>query len=142
MTVIPSIEEPKIDKNDKLSVEVSRLENLKKAVQKLESEYSIMFAKVSPRLIKDVLSMQREEPDKIPMFTLEVFTKKAGEVGIDSDTIKEHIWKTAGKMPATYDNGTHYVTNQRLTLETLKRLCNRCITLYHTKGWLVIKRNE
>lgn len=25
-------------------------------------------------------------------------------------------------MPAVYDNGTHYVTNQRLTLETLKRL--------------------
>ena len=25
-------------------------------------------------------------------------------------------------MPAIYDNGTHYVTNQKLTLETLKRL--------------------
>ena len=48
--------------------------------------------------------------------------KKIGEGGIDSNTIREHIWNTTGKMPGIYDNGTHYVTNQRLTLETLKKL--------------------
>jgi hypothetical protein len=122
MTVIPSIKEPKFDKNDKLLEEVSRLEDLKGAVVKLEREYFTMFPKVSPRLIKDVLNMQTQNPNKIPMFTLEVFTKKGGEGGIDCDTIREHIWNTTGKMPAIYDNGTHYVTNQGLTLETLKKL--------------------
>ena len=122
MTVIPSIKEPKSDKNGKLVEEVSRLEDFKGAVVKLESEYFTMFPKVSPRLIKDVLNMQTQNPNKIPMFTLEVFTKKAGEGGIDCDTIREHIWNTTGKMPAIYDNGTHYVTNQGLTLETLKKL--------------------
>ena len=50
-----------------------------------------------------------------------MFTKKVEDGGIDAHTIR-HIWNTTGRMPAIYDNGTHYVTNQRLTLETLKRL--------------------
>src|SRR5215207_5277699 len=121
MAVIPSIEQQK-KRNDKQSEEIGRLEDLKGVVMKLQTEYSTMFPKVSPRLIQEVLSVQRLNPNQIPMFTLEVFTKKGGEGGIDCDTIREHIWNTTGKMPAIYDNGTHYVTNQGLTLETLKKL--------------------
>ena len=101
---------------------MGRLEDLKGVVMKLQTDCSRMFPKVSPRLIQEVLSVQRLNPNQIPMFTLEVITKKAGEGGIDCDTIREYIWNTTGKMPAIYDNGTHYVTNQMLTLETLKRL--------------------
>src|SRR5919107_3553376 len=121
MAVIPSIERQK-ERNDKPSEEMGRLEDLKGVVMKLQTECSTMFQKVSPRLIQEVLSVQRLNPNQIPMFTLEVITKKAGEGGIDCDTIREHIWNTTGKMPAIYGNGTHYVTNQMLTLETLKRL--------------------
>ena len=124
MAVIPSIEEEKISNNDndKLSEEVSQLGELKMSVMKLEKGYSKMFPKVSPKLIKDLIIRQMQFPNKLPVFTLEVFTKKVGEGGIDSNTIREHIWNTTGKMPGIYDNGTHYVTNQRLTLETLKKL--------------------
>jgi hypothetical protein len=123
MAVAPSVEKEEITtKGGRLNLEISMLEGLKISAMELESQYSLMFPKVSPRLIADLLRVQRENPHKIPLFTLEVFTKKAEEGGIDSDTIREHIWNTTGKMPAIYDNGTHYVTNQRLTLETLKRL--------------------
>ena len=55
MTVIPSFEEEeKINKKDKLSKEVSQLEELKKSAMKLESEYSMMLPKISPKLIKDL----------------------------------------------------------------------------------------
>jgi hypothetical protein len=55
MTVIPSFEEEeKINKKDKLSKEVSQLEELKKSAMKLESEYSRMLPKISPKLIKDL----------------------------------------------------------------------------------------
>ena len=40
----------------------------------------------------------------------------------DSEWCKNHIWKTSGFVPAIYDNGTHYVTNMRLTCDILKRL--------------------
>jgi hypothetical protein len=54
MTVIPSFEEEeKINKKDKLSKEVSQ-----KSAMKLESEYSRMLPKISPKLIKDLLSGQ------------------------------------------------------------------------------------
>jgi hypothetical protein len=54
MTVIPSFEEEeKINKKDKLSEEVSQ-----KSAMKLESEYSRMLPKISPKLIKDLLSGQ------------------------------------------------------------------------------------
>lgn len=123
MTVVPSIEkEEHATKKEGLSREVSKLEGLKKSAMELQSQYSAMLPKVSPRLIEDLLGVQSENPNKIPIFTLEVFTRKAEEGGIDADTIREHIWNTTGKMPAIYDNGTHYVTNQKLTLETLKRL--------------------
>ena len=48
---------------------------------------------------------------------LEVFTKR----NTDSEWCKYHILKTTGFVPAIYDNGTHYVTNMRLTLDILKR---------------------
>ncbi|MGC2385389.1 MAG: hypothetical protein WA631_20030, partial [Nitrososphaeraceae archaeon] len=35
---------------------------------------------------------------------------------------KAHILNTTGFVPAIYDNGTHYVTNMRLTCDILKRL--------------------
>ena len=50
-----------------------------------------------------------------PMYTVEVFTKK----GIDSEKAKMYIIQKTGMVPAIYDHGTHYVTNQRLTLEML-----------------------
>lgn len=123
MAVVPSVEkEETATKSEGLAREVSMLEGLKKSAMELESQYSAMLPKVSPRLIADISRAQRKNPNKIPIFTLEVFTKKVEDGGIDADTIREHIWNTTSKMPAIYDNGTHYVTNQRLTLETLKRL--------------------
>jgi hypothetical protein len=49
---------------------------------------------------------------------LEVLTKG----GIDSQKAKDFIFQKTAMMPAIYDNGTHYVTNQKLTLEMLKEI--------------------
>jgi hypothetical protein len=43
---------------------------------------------------------------------LEVFTKE----GIVSQKAKDFIFQKTGMLPAIYDNSTHYVTNQKLTL--------------------------
>jgi hypothetical protein len=54
MTIIPSFEEEeKINKKNKLSKEVSQ-----KSAMQLESEYSRMLPKISPKLINDLLSGQ------------------------------------------------------------------------------------
>ena len=72
MAVIPSIEEEKINNknnndNHKRSEEVSQLGELKTSVMKLEKEYSKMFPKVSPKLIKDLISRQMQFPNKLPV---------------------------------------------------------------------------
>jgi hypothetical protein len=53
-------------------------------------------------------------------YTIEVFTKE----GIDVEEAKNYISEKTGMMPSIHDNGTHYVTNQRLTLEMLKEICD------------------
>jgi hypothetical protein len=74
---------------------------------------------VVPGLIGDLLSREVEYgPSNAPMYTLEVFTKK----GIDQNKSREYIFEKTGMMPGVYDKGTHFVTNQKLTLQILKEI--------------------
>ena len=47
---------------------------------------------------------------------VEVFTKP----GLNGEEVRNYILEKTGMSPAIYDNGTHYATNQKLTLEVLK----------------------
>ena len=49
---------------------------------------------------------------------LEVLSKD----GIDSQKTKGFIFQKTVMMPAIYYNGTHYVTNQKLTINILKEI--------------------
>lgn len=83
--------------------------------------YTIILPKIKPALIADLLSREIEydnECKNAPMYTVEVFTKK----GIDPEKARMYIIQKTGMVPSIYDNGTHYVTNQRLTLEMLKEM--------------------
>src|ERR1051326_5695255 len=57
-------------------------------------------------------------PKVDPVYMVEVFTKP----GTDSETMRYKIIEKTGMVPAIYDKGTHYVTNQRLTLEKVKEI--------------------
>jgi hypothetical protein len=59
-----------------------------------------------------------ENPSTDPIFMLEVFTRP----GLDTEKVRSYIIEKTGMSPAIYDNGTHYVTNQKLTLENLKEI--------------------
>jgi hypothetical protein len=75
-----------------------------------------ILPKINPTLIADVIVRQQENPE--PIFMVEVFTKS----GLDSEQIRNIILEKTGVTPEVYDNGTHYVTNQKLTLEMLKEI--------------------
>ena len=97
---------------------ILELHMLRIEYEKLFAMYTIVLPKVKPALIADLLSREIEydrECKHPPMYTVEVFTKK----GIDSEKAKQYIIQKTGMVPAIYDHGTHYVTNQRLTLEML-----------------------
>jgi hypothetical protein len=59
-----------------------------------------------------------ENPDVVPMYMLEVFTRP----GLNTEEVRSYIIGKTGMSPAIYDNGTHYVTNQKLTLDILKEI--------------------
>ena len=91
---------------------------IKGRFEELQERYREHLPKVDPALIYDLLLRQLENPSVPPMYMVEVFTRQ----GLDPERGREYIMSKTGMSPAIYDNGTHYVTNQKLTLEMLKEI--------------------
>ena len=100
--------------------QMSELREIRSVFQGLETLYQTYLPKVDPTLIHDLLIREHEKSERAPFYMVEIFTNS----NINSEDMKEHIYQTTGMLPAIYDNGTHYVTNQRLTLEILKEICS------------------
>lgn len=86
--------------------------------EELQRKYQRYLPKVDPGLIDDLLLRQMENPGVLPIYMIEVFTKP----GLDTNEVREYILSKTGMSPAIYDEGTHYVTNQKLSLEMLKEI--------------------
>jgi hypothetical protein len=104
--------------SSELVEKASELQELRLQYQRLQEAYRKILPKVDPNLIDDLLSSLHEDPDTQSMYTIEVFTKD----GIDSEAARGYIFGKTGMMPAIYDHGTHFVTDQKLTLEMLKEI--------------------
>ena len=96
----------------------TELFEIKGQFEELQKKYRQHMPKVDPALIDDLLLRQMENPSVVPMYLLEVFTRE----GLDTDEVREYIISKTGMSPAIYDNGTHYVTNQKVTLDMLKEI--------------------
>ncbi len=97
---------------------VSELQQLRIQYERLRDDYQRTLPKVDRDLVDDLLSRLHEDPDTEPMYTVEVFTRN----GIDTEAARWRIFDKTGMMPAIYDHGTHFVTDQKLTLEMLKEI--------------------
>lgn len=97
---------------------MSAVEETKMAFKELHDIYRKHFPKVDLAPMNSLLARQMEKPSEEPIFMLEVFTKP----GLDTAQVRNYIMEKTGMSPAIYDNGTHYVTNQKLTLEVLKEI--------------------
>jgi hypothetical protein len=98
---------------------ISKLDELKIQTQNLGKAYRELFPNVDPAFVYDLIIRLSENSDNnTPVYTVEVFTKE----GINPEKSKERILQTTGTVPSIYDNGTHYVSTQHMTLEMLKKL--------------------
>ena len=95
------------------------LKELRNVFHGLQTLYQSYLPKVDPILIHDLLIREEEKSERSPFYMVETFTKE----GTNSDSMKNHIFQKTGMVPAIYDHGTHYVTNQRLSLEALEEIC-------------------
>lgn len=85
---------------------------------KLREAYAQVLPKVDPVLLNDLLERERRSSGSRLAYTIEVFTRE----GINVEAARQYIMGKTGMAPAIFDNGTHYVTNQILTLEMLKEI--------------------
>ena len=96
----------------------SAMLEIKDQFLELQKKYQKYLPKVDPELIDDLLLRLMENPRVAPMYMIEVFTKP----GLDTEEVRSYIIVKTGMSPAIYDKGTHYVTNQELTLDMLKEI--------------------
>jgi Carboxypeptidase regulatory-like domain len=96
----------------------SAMLEIKDQFLELQKKYQKHLPKVDPELIDDLLLRLMENPRVAPMYMIEVFTKP----GLNTEEVRSYIIGKTGMSPAIYDNGTHYVTNQELTLDMLKEI--------------------
>ena len=98
---------------------IGKLEELRTQTQNLGKAYRELFPKVDPAFVYDlILRLSKNSDNNTPIYTVEVFTKE----GTNPEKSKERILQTTGTVPAIFDNGTHYVSTQRMTLDMLKKL--------------------
>ena len=100
------------------NVNFNEMQRVRKQFEELQSLFQKYLPNVDPDLIYDLLTRLRENPSITPTYTLEVYTKKE----VDSAKTLDFIYKITGAMATVYDNGTHYVTNQKLSLDMLKNI--------------------
>src|ERR671918_1265768 len=96
----------------------SEMLEIKDQFLELQKNYQKHLPKVDPELIDDLLLRLMENPRVAPMYMIEVFTKP----GLNTEEVRRYIIGKTGMSPAIYDKGTHYVTNQELTLDILKEI--------------------
>ena len=95
---------------------MSALQEIRRVFQGLQTLYQAYLPKVDPILINDLLSRQLRNPKDAPFYLVEIFTKP----GINEEEKRKYIIEKTGMVPSIHDNGTHYVTNHRLTMELLQ----------------------
>ena len=94
------------------------MQGIRRRFDDLQGLFQRYLSNVDPDLVYDLLFRLRESPCVLPTYTLEVYTNKE----VDSADTVDLIYKITGAMAVVYDNGTHYVTNQKLSLDMLKRI--------------------
>jgi len=100
------------------NVDFNEMQRVRKQFEQLQSLFQKYLPNVDPDLIYDLLARLRENPGTTPIYTLEVYTEK----DVDSAKTIDFIYKITGAMATVYDNGTHYVINQKLSLNILKNI--------------------
>lgn len=96
----------------------NEMSRIRKHFDSLQGLFQRYLPNVDPDLIYDLLTRLRDNPEVTPTYTLEIYTKQE----VNSARTLDYIYKITGAMATIYDNGTHYVTNQKLSLDMLKNI--------------------
>jgi hypothetical protein len=94
---------------------------IKKQFEILHDKCQTFLPKVQPYLVYDLLLRQQRNPAIMCMYNIKVFTRQVTH----ANAATGYTHKKTDTVPAVYDKGAHYVTNQKLTLDMLKEISER-----------------
>jgi hypothetical protein len=97
---------------------MSQLAEISNQFKELKEKYNLYLPKVDPALINDLLLRQSENPSVIPHFMVEIFVKP----GVNTEELRAAIKQKTSMNPAMYDDNSHCVITQKLTMGKLKEL--------------------
>ena len=97
---------------------MSQLTEISNRFKELQEKYSQYLPKIDPALINDLLLRQIENPSVTPLFMVEIFLKS----GINMEDLRAAIKEKTSMNATMYDNDTHCVITQKLTMEKLKEI--------------------
>jgi len=103
---------------------IHELKEIRMVFQGLQTLYQIHLPKVDPALIDDLLIRELVKTSNNtsslpPFYIVKIRTVK----GTDQEMMKSMIFEKTGFLPSITENGTHYVANMRLSLESPKEFC-------------------
>lgn len=97
---------------------ISQFVEISNQFRELQEKYNLYLPKVDPALINDLLLRQMENPSVNPLFMVEVFIKSGARI----EDVRAAIKVKTGMNPRMYDNNTHCVITQKLTMDILQEL--------------------
>jgi hypothetical protein len=100
------------------NIDLDGMQKITNQFNNLLNLFQMYLPNVDPDLIYDLLTRLRDNPGIAPAHTIEIYTEKAA----DSAKTIDSIYKNTGAMAIVYDDNTHYVINQKLTLNMLKKI--------------------
>jgi hypothetical protein len=82
----------------------------------LESAVQKHFPKADSKLVRELLMYSSSANENNRLFSLEVLAKE----GTSPDKARDYFIERTGKVPQSYEHGTHYLVNVKLSFELLK----------------------
>lgn len=91
-------------------------EDIKSRYLQMQSSIKKHFPKVDSRLVRELLMHSANASDGTRLFSLEVLAKE----GTNPEKARDYFLSKTGKVPSSYEHGTHYLVNVLLTFELLR----------------------
>jgi hypothetical protein len=84
----------------------------------LQTAYKTILPKVDPLLIEDMILRQQRNPQEQLKYTIDIVSDGSR----NPDDVKKDILADTGMVPSIYEHVTHYVVNQKISLEVLEKI--------------------
>jgi hypothetical protein len=91
-------------------------EEIISAMEQFEKMHQKYLPKVDRRLVIDLFTRLRQDPNDKPIYTIETFVEK----GANTEEIRNEIIRMTEMAPQFFDKGTHIVVHHKMDYDLLK----------------------